>query len=227
MAQHRKRPAHRPARMLPQRSRAPGPSSRRLGAAVRRVMVTPTFAAGLGVVVAAVLAFHVSGTVFRYSTPIWRSSARPPATPAGRAGGHAAVVKPGRPLRTARPRATAAGPAGTSSARRTDTRGPAPPAIAYATDHTFPGGFAGQLTLTFPGGRVPAHWRLWFSYPARRVYAVFGGRWEAHGEHAAAATGDGAQLLSPTGVIRVAFWVSGPPAPPAGCSFNHAACRAG
>jgi hypothetical protein len=194
-------------------------------------MVTPTFAAGLGVVVAAVLALHVSGTVFRYRAPDWRAPARPTAGPAGQQGGHPAAARRGRPLWTARSAPAAAAPAAgapaaTPSARRNGTGGAAP-AVSYATDHAFPGGFAGHLTLTFPGGRVPGHWRLWFSYPGRHVYTVFvmGGRWQAHGGHAASVTGDGAQPLSPPGVIRVAFWVSGSPAPPAGCSFNHAACR--
>jgi len=68
MARHRKRPESR--------HRAPGPDGpaaseapdRRLGSAMRRVVVTPTFAAGLGVVVAAVLAYPMQ-TVFSYVAP--------------------------------------------------------------------------------------------------------------------------------------------------------------
>src|SRR5262249_12974348 len=59
------------------RHQAPGPDGSpasyqapygRLGSAVRRVVVTPTFAAGLGVVVAAVLAYPMQ-TVFSYVAP--------------------------------------------------------------------------------------------------------------------------------------------------------------
>ena len=69
MARHRKRPVSR--------HQAPGPDGRpasheapdgRLGSAMRRVVVTPTFAAGLGVVVAAVLAYPMQ-TVFSYVAP--------------------------------------------------------------------------------------------------------------------------------------------------------------
>src|SRR5499427_2538852 len=69
MARHRKRPVSR--------HQAPGPDGSpasyqapygRLGSAMRRVVVTPTFAAGLGVVVAAVLAYPMQ-TVFSYVAP--------------------------------------------------------------------------------------------------------------------------------------------------------------
>src|SRR5499427_8745635 len=69
MARLRKRPVSR--------HQAPGPNGGpaayeapygRLGSAMRRVVVTPTFAAGLGVVVAAVLAYPMQ-TVFSYVAP--------------------------------------------------------------------------------------------------------------------------------------------------------------
>src|SRR5690242_8744778 len=69
MARHRKRPVSR--------RQAPGPDGSpaayqapygRLASAMRRVVVTPTFAAGLGVVVAAVLAYPMQ-TVFSYVAP--------------------------------------------------------------------------------------------------------------------------------------------------------------
>ncbi len=55
------------ARLRPHRS-----SSRRMriSPALRRLMVTPTFAAGLGVVVAAFLAANMSRTVLHFSAPI-------------------------------------------------------------------------------------------------------------------------------------------------------------
>src|SRR5262250_1687900 len=69
MAPHRKTPAsrhHAPGRDDgPASSRAP---ERRFSFAMRRVVVTPTFAAGLGVVVAAVLAYPMQ-TVFSYVAP--------------------------------------------------------------------------------------------------------------------------------------------------------------
>src|SRR5215472_10448253 len=69
MATHRRRPVSRhQARTRGGNSAATQPPDRRLGAAMRRVVVTPTFAAGLGVVVAAVLAYPMR-TVFNYASP--------------------------------------------------------------------------------------------------------------------------------------------------------------
>jgi hypothetical protein len=69
MARHRKRPGSRQEAFgrdgVPAASEAP---ESRLGPAMRRVVVTPTFAAGLGVVVAAVLAYPMQ-TVFSYVAP--------------------------------------------------------------------------------------------------------------------------------------------------------------
>ena len=50
--------------------RARSPRGRRISPALRRLVVTPTFAAGLGVVVAAVLAANMSRTVLHFSAPI-------------------------------------------------------------------------------------------------------------------------------------------------------------
>src|SRR5690348_9204823 len=69
MARHRRMPApRRRARghdVSPASSEA---SERRFGAVMRRVVMTPTFAAGLGVVVAAMLAYPMQ-TVFSYVVP--------------------------------------------------------------------------------------------------------------------------------------------------------------
>ena len=69
MARHRKAPASRRQAQGRDDGRASSEASeRRFGSAMRRVVVTPTFAAGLGVVVAAVLAYPMQ-TVFSYVAP--------------------------------------------------------------------------------------------------------------------------------------------------------------
>jgi Cellulose binding domain len=62
----------RPSRVRPGGSRPDRSSSgwRRISPALRRLVVTPTFAAGLGVVVAAFLASNMSRTVLHFSAPI-------------------------------------------------------------------------------------------------------------------------------------------------------------
>src|SRR5947207_6698307 len=67
MSRHRKRPA--PRHRAPSRRRRSGATRARAGSfgpAVRRVLVTPTFAAGLGIVIAAVLAYPMTRTVISY-----------------------------------------------------------------------------------------------------------------------------------------------------------------
>src|SRR5438874_11784364 len=68
MARHRKRPVPRHQALGADGSPAYQAPYGRLGSAMRRVVVTPTFAAGLGVVVAAVLAYPMQ-TVFSYVAP--------------------------------------------------------------------------------------------------------------------------------------------------------------
>jgi hypothetical protein len=194
---------------------------------MRRMVVTPTFAAGLGVVVAAVLALHVTGTVFRYSPPDWGHLYPPTGSAAARHQGvHPAAVKPGTPLPTAAPvtAAPSQDPDGAPapSATATASTGPRPPEFAYTTQHEVPGGFVGQITVSFAGA-VPARWVLWFSYPRRHIFSVLGGQWHAENGHAATVTGRGQQWPGES-TVRVGFWVSGSPGPPPGCSFNHQAC---
>src|SRR2546430_16167365 len=67
MSRHRKRPAPRhqaPGRR--RRSEATRARARSFGPAVRRVLVTPTFAVGLGIVIAAGLAYPMTRTVISY-----------------------------------------------------------------------------------------------------------------------------------------------------------------
>src|SRR5260221_473720 len=68
MARHRRRPVSRRHARKTGDDAAARPHDRRLGTAMRRVVVTPTFVTGLGVVVAAVLAYPMQ-TVFSYADP--------------------------------------------------------------------------------------------------------------------------------------------------------------
>ena len=123
-----------------------------LGTAVRRVVVTPTFAAGLGVVIAAGMAYPMTKTVISYGgTP-----------PAGggsclTAGcvGDAQRREPGdgQPRRSGsrRPSPAAKGPdpsaAPAPSGGGTVAAGP-PPVMQYQTLRQWQSGFFGQVTIT-------------------------------------------------------------------------------
>src|SRR6516225_5701912 len=106
MARHRRRPVPRhQARRSGGNSAAAQPPDRRLGSAMRRVVVTPTFAAGLGVVVAAVLALQM-GTVFNYAGPAEAPCQPAPASCGLSDGGKAPPLGSGNRMNTASPPAS-------------------------------------------------------------------------------------------------------------------------
>lgn len=220
MAQHRKTPARRHQwRIRPPRGPASGPRQARVAGAVRRVVVTPTFAAGLGVLVAALLAFQTGVPSFRVSVPRWtgqRCTNPGCQHQPGRTG--PATVR-GGPL-TAPGRGATARPPGSADAAR-----PAPPVVTYQTDGSWSGGFRGHLTFSFTGRGAPAHWWLRFVYPSGRIQRVWGAvRWQPHGDHVAV-VGAPRPAQPAQRTIQISFQVAGRAGRPSACSFNHVACH--
>jgi Cellulose binding domain len=207
---------------------------------MRRVVVTPTFAAGLGVVVAAVLAYPMQ-TVFSYAAPGALGqgglrcgqdgcSRQPSATgqpePFGAAGG---ALNPS-PSASAKPAGEQDGSPGPSG-QRTGTGGAAVvrPRLSYKITSKWQGGFWGQIIITFPGD-VPANWHLRFGYPGGHILGMNPDSHLAPNGHAAvvrssdyAMTGAGPDRR--TFVIGVG--VQGVPTHPARCSFDGKACHIG
>jgi hypothetical protein len=200
---------------------------------VRRVLVTPTFAAGLGVVIAAVLAYPTTRTVISYG-------GAPPAggqpcqvkgcansTPGDRS---LATASPGRQLMTPSPSprdpAFPASPAPSPGEAAASGR---QPVMQYQTIRQWPSGFIGEITITSPGGRAPASWQLRLTYSSAHIIGVWGGRWTPSGEHAVLVTPDNTDGSMAGGAdsVRVVLAVSGPSGPPSACAFNGQACRAG
>jgi len=195
------------------------------GTAVRRVVVTPTFAAGLGVVIAAAMAYPMTKTVISYG-------GAPPAGEApctaleGCAGGtdgngSLATASPGAHLPSSAPSATQpalTGP-GTVAAGQ--------PLMQYQTLREWESGFIGQITISDLAASAPANWQLRLAYDSARVIGVWGGRWIRSGDHAVLVTPDGGDgnTRSGAGHIQVVVVVSGHPGPPSGCDFNGQACR--
>jgi hypothetical protein len=190
---------------------------------LRRVAVTPTFAAGLGVVIAAVIAYPLSRTVISYGPepPVAGHSCLVTAC-ATTAPDNGGLAKRGRRLvqPTPPPRHHRAAPAGPAAAVPR-------PVMTYQTLHQWTGGFAGQVTITMPAGPVPASWRLRLSYRSAVIGRVWGGTWTARGPHVVMVTppvqvdpdsGGGA------GDIRIYLEVTGPPGPPTGCELNGQPC---
>ena len=228
-----------PGGRRPEKVRRPG--RRRLSPALRRLVVTPTFAAGLGVVVAAFLAANMSRTVLHFSAPLPSNQCT--------AGGCHAKEPHGGTLASARPgvhitpKAPAtSGPAaapepGSTGSAAGGSNGPQasadrkePLSITYRQLDEWPGGFADQITISGLSGTRPHDWSLGFSYPGARIAGVQGARWEpgSGGSTGVVARGVAwpgwAQENSGTARARLTVIVNGRPGPPSGCTFDGEPC---
>ena len=98
--------------------------------------------------------------------------------------------------------------------------------MTYQTLHQWNDGFAGQIIITMPAGRLPASWRLRLSYRSAAIGGVWGGAWTARGPHVVIVTGTGDPDWPGTGYggsageIRIYVTATGLPGPPTGCALN-------
>jgi len=197
-----------------------------LGTAVRRVVVTPTFAAGLGVVIAAGMAYPMTKTVISYGgTPPVGGN---PCQTLGCVGdgGELATARPGQPLQTPPPAATSPDPSASSAPSGGGTAAAgAPPVMQYQTLRQWQSGFFGQVTITDTSGQ--ANWQLHLSYDSAHIIGVWGGKWTASGDHAVTVTPDTGDGTSHDGSssVQVVLAVSGQAGPPSSCDFNGRACQ--
>jgi hypothetical protein len=217
------------------------PGRRRLGVALRRLMVTPTFAAGLGVVVAASLAVNMTKTVLHFSSPLpGGPCAAGHCHPQPAQGGTLASARPGVPIAT--PRSPAAGPgqrrmqAGNAPGDRRPGRAklghrPGPAAvITYQLTQQWPGGFTDLITISGLGGR--GSWSLSLAYPGARIAGVQGASWKwrsagsgvARGQNAAGGGDQPGDPSGPAGITQFVVTVDGRSQPPSGCAFNGQPC---
>jgi hypothetical protein len=193
------------------------------GQAMRRVMVTPTFAAGLGVVIAAVLVYPMSRMVFSYGA---RCQVPGCGSGTATAPGTGASAQPGKQM------GTGAGPAPQAPSPVTSPgSGKSPsgqPTLSYRTVSKADGSFTGQIVIDFRPRSVPARWQLWISYPAGRIVAVSGGTWQADSGHSGLIYGTGDNGSSSAGgKLKVGFTVQStyPGAPPGGCTIDNKPCH--
>jgi Cellulose binding domain len=207
---------------------------------MRRVVVTPTFAAGLGVVVAAVLAFPMQ-TVFSYVAPgalgpgsmrCGQDGCSQQSLPTGKPepfGVGGGSLNPSSPA-SAQPADNDGSPTA-SSGQQTGSGGGtevARPHLGYKITSKWQGGFWSQITVTFPGA-VPAKWHLRFGYPGSHILGMNPDSHLAPNGHAATvrssdyANGSGADGRT----FAIGVGVQGMPTHPARCSFNGQACHIG
>ncbi len=205
-------------------------------------MVTPTFAAGLGVLVAAALAANMPRTVLHFSSPVpgIQCSAGVCATEEPNSG-TLASARPGVHISPSSPGTSGPTPAGPHAA---DRRGGGPAqscgsaarvTVTYQLTHQWQGGFIDQISITGMDPRRSS-WSLALGYPGARVTNVLGAQWQATSPDAGVAAGypepagfgpgaDGGQHGQP-GSSRVQFTVvlDGPPMAPVGCDFDGTLC---
>jgi hypothetical protein len=202
---------------------------------MRRVVVTPTFAAGLGVVVAAVLAYPMQ-TVFSYVTPgaIGHGGLQCGQNGCGhqpRHGKPAPLGVDGGQLNPAQP-GSAAPDNGSTTAPAGQQAGGGPaaaaPQLTYKITSKWQGGFWGQITITFPGA-VPPEWKLRFGYPGHHILGMNPSSHLAPNGHTAVVRStDYSSGTGPGGrTFAIGVGVQGVPAHPARCSFNGRACHIG
>ena len=224
-----------PRRERPPRER---PGRRRISPALRRLVVTPTFAAGLGLIVAAFLAANMSRTVLHFSAPLpgnqcvsgdchvqqphagTLASARPgvhitPSDPA--ASGPAPALRPG---------GTASAGGGRGAPRPSVSSQPV--SITYQQVEQWPGGFADEITISGLNGTRAHAWSLAFGYPEGSINGVQGARWEPGRTGTGVARGvtwpGWGQARGSGAAVRLMVIVEGQPVPPSGCTLDGAPC---
>ena len=199
---------------------------------MRRVVVTPTFAAGLGVVVAAVLAYPMR-TVFNYASPNDGSTCQVAGCGINSQSGGQTASGPGSRLPTPGPGGSRRGSSGSTSHGNNAPAGgqaAAAPQLSYQTASKAHWGFNGTIVISFKPKFAHQHWRLQFSYPSARILKVSAGSniQIQHNQHTALV----ASLNSPAHgtvprLVRVSIEVAGRPGPPGQCSFNGRGCHFG
>jgi hypothetical protein len=198
---------------------------------LRRVVVTPTFAAGLGVVVAATLAYPMQ-TVFSYVVPgasgqgglvcaqdgCTHHSGRGKPYPFG-VGDGALPSSPGSAEPGNDPPGQHTGGGGSAIAQ---------PRLTYKVTGRWQGGFWGLITITFPGA-APPEWRLRIGYPARHIRRIKPSGHLAPGGHGALVRSTDYSGGSGPGdrTFTVGVSVQGSPARPGKCWFNGRHCHFG
>jgi hypothetical protein len=214
------------------------PRGKRVSPALRRLVMTPTFAAGLGVVVAAFLAANMSRTVLHFSAPIPGNQCTSGDCHVQKPhGGTLASARPGVHITPSVPPASgpAAGlqPGGTASAAGgrgapQPSVGSQPVSITYQQVEQWPGGFADQITIRGLSRTRAGSWSLAFGYPGSRIVGVQGARWERGSPGSGVARGAAwpgwGQAQDSADPVRLLVVVNGQPGAPSGCTLDGAPC---
>jgi hypothetical protein len=197
----------------------------------RSLLVTPWFAAGAGIVIAAALAVNAPAALtYAPNDPGGQQcSARCASTAHNRLPGEVATATPGVVLKTPGAHLKGAGSA------RPSHRAEADPGdqLGYQIVSRWPSGFVAVITL--PGAAKPGAWNLQFGFRAAHVDGVWGARWQPFGggdggtasawpagEHSPRAPG-----ASSLDARQVAVAATGSPQSPSSCRLDGLTCHFG
>jgi hypothetical protein len=206
-------------------------------------MVTPTFAAGLGVLVAAGLAANMPRTVLHFSSPVpgIQCSAGVCATEEPNSG-TLASARPGVHISPASPGTSGSTSAGHTAGRRgggadrpSGTGGRV--TVTYQLTHEWQGGFMDEISITGMDAQR-SRWSLALGYPGARVTNVEGAQWQATSPDAGVAEGDAepgsggpggpggqpGQQGSQQDWVQFTVVLDGSPMAPVGCDFDGTPC---
>jgi hypothetical protein len=210
---------------------------------MRRVVLTPTFAAGLGVVVAAVLAYPMR-TVFNYAAPgrstcLQNTCGQPSprsgqgseegngvATPQAAAPGTTHSSAPSAEPSPYRSTTSSGGGNDNSSGGATPVAS-TPPDLSFQPAASREWGSGALITVTFRPGAMPARWRLLFGYPSADILKVWAGKLVRHHEHYVVITARDYRhepLAYKHGLV-IGIGVRGSAGPPPWCRFDGRPCQ--
>jgi hypothetical protein len=186
-------------------------------------MMTPWFAAGAGIVIAAAMAVDSQAALtYAPSGPALRCSVSGCASPAP---GHPdlATAHPGVALKT-----PGAQPAGAEAA----SSGPRPGAeagyqLGYQVIRRWHSGFVAMITM--PGDLKPGTWSLQFAFPSARIDRVWGARWQpSHNGDGGTARGAWQRRgLGRPGARQLTVSATGTPTDPSHCRLDGISCGYG
>ncbi|HEX4658088.1 MAG TPA: hypothetical protein VH307_11940 [Streptosporangiaceae bacterium] len=185
----------------------------------RSLLATPWFAAGAGIVIAAVLAVN-SPAALTYGPPVEKcpihgcgsSAGHPPAQPATASPG-VALKAPGMEMNRG----------GTAPVRRHGhaARGRR---LGYRIVRRWSSGFLALIAL--PGATRPGGWSLSFAFAAAHVDRVWGARWQPSGNgDGGTAAGPYGPPGDPLGADQMLVFATGTPELPSGCALDGVRCR--
>jgi hypothetical protein len=235
MPSHRKErgpgPRHRAlgVRRRPRQRALTGPEAPRSSRAryLRMLMATPQFAAGAGIVIAALLSMDVPHAALTYgpNPPVHECAYQACATPKPAPGG-LATSKPSIKLKP--PRHQARRPAATSTPAQAVRRGHhAVTVLQYQTIDTSSSGFVAMIIVDSTD--QPGTWSLALSFADAQVQHVWGAQW-----HPDAAGTGGVATGQPwpwpgqkPGASRIVIFANGRSSAPTSCTFNGKPCRFG